>query len=125
MRMPPFVSEQFSSGLLLHQKASGAKDVLEPAYDPAMAEASEFGRFLLVFGAALFGAKLLGEIAHRLGQPAVLGELVAGVLLGPSVLGLVALTPSVHLAAEIGVVLLLFEVGLETDLEELMAVGGP
>src|SRR5262249_57078427 len=64
-------------------------------------------------------------IAHRFGQPAVLGELVAGTLLGPSVLGLVTLTPSVEMAAEIGAVLLLFEVGLETDLEELVAVGGP
>ena len=85
----------------------------------------EFAHFLLVFAAALLAAKLLGEAAHRLGQPAVLGELVAGVLLGPSVLGVVGLTESVLLAAEIGVLLLLFEVGLETDLEELIAVGGP
>ena len=86
---------------------------------------SDFGHFLLVFAAALLAAKLLGEAAHRFGQPAVLGELVAGVLLGPSLLGVVGLTEPVVLAAEIGVVLLLFEVGLETDLEELMGVGGP
>ena len=90
-----------------------------------MDHAAELGHFLLVFGAALLAAKLLGEIAHRFGQPPVLGELVAGVLLGPSVLGLVTLTPPVLIAAEIGAVLLLFEVGLETDLEELVAVGGP
>ena len=73
----------------------------------------------------MLGAKLLGEIAERLGQPAVLGELLAGVLLGPSVLGLVPLTAGIFLVAEIGVILLLFEVGLETDLGELARVGAP
>jgi len=85
----------------------------------------ELPAFLLAFAAALLGAKLLGEIAERLGQPAVLGELLAGVLLGPSVLGLVPLTSGVLLLAEVGVILLLFEVGLETDLGELARVGGP
>ncbi|HYR46801.1 MAG TPA: cation:proton antiporter [Thermoanaerobaculia bacterium] len=89
-----------------------------------MENGADFGPFLLVFAAALLGAKLLGEIAQRLGQPSVLGELVAGAVLGPSVLGLVPLTTSVLLVAEIGVVLLLFEVGLGTDLEELRRVGG-
>jgi Kef-type K+ transport system membrane component KefB len=81
--------------------------------------------FLLAFASALLGAKLLGEIAERLGQPAVLGELLAGVLLGPSVLGLVPLTAGIFLVAEIGVILLLFEVGLETDLGGLARVGAP
>ncbi|MGH9316715.1 MAG: cation:proton antiporter [Thermoanaerobaculia bacterium] len=81
--------------------------------------------FLLAFGCALLAAKLLGELAGRLGQPAVLGELVAGVVLGPSMLGLVPLSAGIFLVAEIGVILLLFEVGLETDLEELAAVGAP
>ena len=85
----------------------------------------ELPSFLLAFASALLGAKLLGELSERLGQPAVLGELLAGVLLGPSVLGLVPLTGSVLLLAEIGVILLLFEVGLETDLGELARVGGP
>jgi Kef-type K+ transport system membrane component KefB len=85
----------------------------------------ELSAFLLAFAAALLGAKLLGELAERMGQPAVLGELLAGVLLGPSVLGLVSLTGGVLLLAEIGVILLLFEVGLETDLGELARVGGP
>jgi len=85
----------------------------------------DLASFLLAFASALIGAKLLGEIAERLGQPAVLGELLAGVLLGPSVLGLVPLTDAVFLLAEIGVILLLFEVGLETSLEELARVGGP
>jgi Kef-type K+ transport system membrane component KefB len=84
----------------------------------------DLGTFLLAFAAALLGGKLLGELCERLGQPAVLGELLAGVLLGPSMLGLVPLSFGILLVAEIGVLLLLFEVGLETDLGELMKVGG-
>ncbi len=85
----------------------------------------DFGAVLLAFGAALVGAKLFGAIAERVGQPAVLGELLAGVILGPSILGIVPLSEGVFLLSEIGVVLLLFEVGLETDLAELLRVGGP
>jgi Kef-type K+ transport system membrane component KefB len=81
----------------------------------------------LVLAAMLVAAKLLGELAERFGQPSVLGELIAGVILGGSVLGLV---PSdgpgaeiIHLLAELGVLLLLFEIGLETDLREMFRVG--
>ncbi len=84
----------------------------------------ELGTFLLAFAAALLGGKLFGELAERIGQPAVLGELFVGVLLGPSLLGLVPLSSGIFLVAEIGVMLLLFEVGLETDLGELLKVGG-
>jgi Kef-type K+ transport system membrane component KefB len=73
------------------------------------------------------GAKLLGEAAERIGQPAVLGELLAGVLLGGSVLGIIPTegTPGelIHVFAELGVLLLLFEIGLETDLREMFRVG--
>jgi Kef-type K+ transport system membrane component KefB len=85
----------------------------------------DLSAFLLAFAAALFGAKLFGELAERIGQPAVLGELLAGVVLGPSVLGLVPLSDGIFLLSEIGVVLLLFDVGLETDLAELLRVGAP
>jgi Kef-type K+ transport system membrane component KefB len=75
----------------------------------------------------LVAAKLLGELAQRIGQPAVLGELIAGVILGGSVLGLVpteaAAGEVVHLFATLGVVLLLFEIGLETDLRQMFRVG--
>jgi Kef-type K+ transport system membrane component KefB len=81
----------------------------------------------LVLAAMLVGAKLLGELAERFGQPAVLGELIAGVLLGGSVLGIVPAAGGgadvVHVFAELGVVLLLFEIGLETDLREMFRVG--
>lgn len=81
--------------------------------------------FVLI--AILVSAKVLGELAERRGQPAVLGELVAGVILGASVLGVIPaqgdLYEIVHVLAEIGVVLLLFEIGLETDLKEMFRVG--
>ena len=69
------------------------------------------------------GAKVGGEIATRLRQPSVLGELVAGVLVGPGALGLVHESDVLHALAEIGVILLLFEVGLESDLGELLKAG--
>jgi Kef-type K+ transport system membrane component KefB len=81
----------------------------------------------LVLAAMLLAAKLLGELAERIGQPAVLGELVAGVLLGSSVLGVVpaegGASEVIHLLAELGVVLLLFEIGLKTDLREMFRTG--
>jgi Kef-type K+ transport system membrane component KefB len=84
---------------------------------------SFFGVLVIVFAAA----KLLGAVAQRLGQPAVLGELIAGVLVGKSVLGLVQPEQETFylLAAEIGVVILLLEIGLETDLRRLIRLGGP
>lgn len=83
---------------------------------------SFFGVLVIVFAAA----KLLGAIAQRLGQPAVLGELIAGVLVGKSVLGMVhPEQETFHLLAEIGVVILIFEIGLETDLRRLIRLGGP
>jgi Kef-type K+ transport system membrane component KefB len=102
---------------------------------PAWASAAEGGgdieapRFVALLALALGSAKLGGEIAERLRQPAVLGELLAGVLIGPSVLGQLTAfhldteIPAFHLFAEIGVVLLLFEIGLETDLGALIRVG--
>lgn len=81
-------------------------------------------RLLGVLAAILAVAKLFGAGARRIGQPAVLGELVAGVILGASVAGLADPHDGIlHLLAEIGVVILLFEIGLETDLRKLLQVG--
>jgi Kef-type K+ transport system membrane component KefB len=82
-------------------------------------------QFLGVLVVILVGAKIGGALARRIGQPSVLGELLAGVLLGSSVAGLVdPKTEVIHLLAELGVVILLFEIGLETDLRKLLKVGG-
>jgi Kef-type K+ transport system membrane component KefB len=79
------------------------------------------GLLVLLFGAA----RVLGGLAQRIGQPAVLGELLAGVIMGASVLGVLDTRSEVfHLLAELGVIVLLFEIGLETDLRKLLQVGG-
>jgi Kef-type K+ transport system membrane component KefB len=75
--------------------------------------------------ATLVTAKALGALAQRIGQPSVLGELIAGILLGGSVLGwLDPNMPAVHALSEIGVLVLLFEIGLHTDIRSLSSVGG-
>src|SRR5688500_3486398 len=82
--------------------------------------------FLLALIAIFVAAKLFGELAERLGQPAVLGEILGGVIIGVSGLGLVdPKDVTIHLLSELGVILLLFLIGLETDLSKLLAVGGP
>lgn len=75
---------------------------------------------LLVFGSA----KLLAEIAERLGQPAVAGEILAGILIGPSVLGWVRPNDLLHALAELGAMFLLFRVGMEIRASDLLSVGG-
>jgi Kef-type K+ transport system membrane component KefB len=77
-----------------------------------------------VLAVVLCAAKACGWLAQRIGQPAVLGELIAGVILGGSVLKVVDFhDPVIHFLAELGVVILLFEIGLETDLRKLLAAG--
>lgn len=71
----------------------------------------------------LLAAKLAAEVAERVGMPAVVGEILAGVLIGPSVLGLVSTTHVLEVLAELGVILLLLQVGMEMDLADLAAVG--
>ena len=84
---------------------------------------------LVGIASILLTAKAGGEIFERIGQPAVLGELIGGMLLGNlTLLGVTAVAPlksdAVMTAlAEIGVIILLFEVGLETRLSEMMEVG--
>jgi Kef-type K+ transport system membrane component KefB len=83
-----------------------------------------FDHLLVVLVALLVSTKLLGVIAQRIGQPAIVGELIAGVLLGGSVLGILNPSDPVIVAlAELGVLILLFEIGLNTDLKSLMKVG--
>jgi Kef-type K+ transport system membrane component KefB len=83
----------------------------------------ELNGFLFSLIVIYISARLLGELAVRIGQSSVLGELLAGILVGPSVLGLVHQTETLTLLGEIGVMLLLFEVGLESDLQSFLRVG--
>jgi Kef-type K+ transport system membrane component KefB len=70
------------------------------------------------------GGKVLAEVFERLRQPAVVGELLAGVVLGPSLLALIHPSELTGGLAEIGAIFLLFTVGLETKPRDLMQVGG-
>ncbi len=71
----------------------------------------------------LLTARILAELAVRMKAPSVIGELLAGVVLGPSLLGWIEPLNALELMAEIGVILLLFEVGLETDVGRLLRTG--
>jgi Kef-type K+ transport system membrane component KefB len=97
---------------------------LPPAMMAAAGGDPAFGHLLVVLVVIIAGTKILGELAQRIGQPAVLGELIAGVLLGGSVLGLVdPKDPTLYAFAELGVLILLFEIGLHTNLRSLARVG--
>lgn len=71
----------------------------------------------------IVAAKFFGIIARKLKAPQVVGEIIAGLIIGPSVLGLVEQTDFLVQMAEIGVILLMFSAGLETDLKELLKTG--
>jgi len=79
--------------------------------------------FLLALLLMLVAAKLMAELFERLRQPAVAGEILAGVIIGPSVLGLVAPSEVTNDLAELGVIFLLFTVGLETKPAAIFRVG--
>lgn len=83
----------------------------------------EVHTFFLILLTILLAARILGELAARFGAPSVIGELAAGLLLGPSLLGWVEPSAVIRLLAEIGIILLLFEVGLETDVLRLIRTG--
>jgi len=83
-------------------------------------EIHTFFLFLLVI---LLTARVFAELASRLQTPPVIGEILAGVLLGPSLLGWIEPVEVIRLLAEIGIILLLFEVGLDTDVRRLARSG--
>ncbi len=84
-------------------------------------EVHTFFLYLLII---LLTARVFGEVADRCHTPRVIGELLAGVFLGPSVLGWIEPLTVIKLLAEIGIILLLFEVGLGTDVKRLVRTGG-
>jgi Kef-type K+ transport system membrane component KefB len=81
------------------------------------------GQVLLDILIILVAAKIAAELAERANVPAVVGEIVAGILIGPSLLGLVETNEVLEVLAELGVILLLLQVGMEMDLADLAAVG--
>jgi Kef-type K+ transport system membrane component KefB len=90
-----------------------------------MTDTHSFVRLLLVVAAVLITTRVLSVFAEKFGQPAILGELLGGILLGASVLGI--LDPAdvgIRILAQLGLLILLFEIGLATDLRALTRVGG-
>lgn len=86
----------------------------------ASAESSKLPfEMLTVFGAA----KILGELAEKVKIPAIVGALVAGVIIGPSALGWISDNDLLHALSELGVMFLLFRVGLEVKASEFLSVG--
>ena len=80
-------------------------------------------RFLLDLAVLLLAAKAFGIAAKRFGAPEVVGEIIAGLLLGPAVFGLVEETDFLQKMSEIGVMMLMFEAGLGTDMKKLKETG--
>jgi len=103
-----------------------ASVTLPPSPQPFPFEAASAAVELLAALFLLFVAAKAGEeLARRLGQPAVIGELLGGFLVGPNALALVMPGETAAVFAEIGVVILLFAVGLEVRIDDLLAVGKP
>ena len=79
--------------------------------------------YLLVIAIILISTKLLGIVSEKVHMPQVVGALVAGIILGPSGLGLLESTDFIVKAEEVGVIMLMFTAGIDTDMEELKHTG--
>src|SRR3954453_12741299 len=86
-----------------------------------MPEAAHIPLAMLVI---FVSAKLMAEVFERINQPGIVGEILAGVLVGPSVLGWIAPSEFLTALSDLGAMFLLFRVGLEVRSSELMKVGG-
>ena len=75
------------------------------------------------FAVILLATKLFGIFSRKIHMPQVIGALVAGLVLGPAILGIVSDSEGVNIFAEVGVIMLMFTAGLETDLKELKKTG--
>ena len=79
-------------------------------------------KYLLDLAIILLCTKALGLATRKVQMPQVVGALLAGVLLGPAMLGILTETSFIHNVAEIGVIVLMFCAGLETDIQELKSI---
>lgn len=90
-----------------------------------MNDTQSFVHLLLVLAAVLLTTRALSALSEKVGQPAILGELVGGLLLGVSALGVLDPNePAIQMLAQLGLLILLFEIGLATNLRALAKVGG-
>ena len=104
---------------------------LAQVHQPSASHSDPVTPVVIALAIILAAAKLGGHLAAQVGQPAVLGELVAGVVLGNldlagiSWFGSIERDPTVDILARLGVVILLFEVGLESTVRDMLKVGLP
>ena len=91
---------------------------------PVLAQPESAAHIPLSLLVVFASAKLLSEIFERLRQPGIVGEILAGVLIGPRVLGWMAPNEVLRILSDLGVMFLPFRVGLEVKASELMRVGG-
>ena len=110
----------FSNPGLFLSEAAG--DISRSAIENS-AGAGSHGRVLLSLFIVLLAAKLFAELFERMKQPGTIGEILAGIIIGPSLLNLVQPSSVSETLAEIGVVFLLFAVGLETRPSDIFRVG--
>jgi Kef-type K+ transport system membrane component KefB len=82
-------------------------------------------RFLLDIAILLIGANIGGMIMVKINQPAVLGQILAGLIIGPALLNIVSPNEIINSFSQIGVILLMFIAGMETDLNDLKSSAGP
>lgn len=89
-------------------------------WDSIVSSIQEASGFYFLFELALiiFAVKLMGHLSTKIGQPSVFGKLLVGIILGPSLLGIIHPNELIGELAEVGVILLMFLAGLETDLKE-------
>lgn len=99
------------------------RDLVEPGFNTLLSAAAPHGQILLALFIVLLAAKLAAEVCERIGQPAVVGEIIAGIIIGPAALNLVQPTDVLEALAEVGVIFLLFTVGLETRPSDIFKVG--
>lgn len=83
----------------------------------------DWGTILISLAIILVAGKAAAELCERVGIPAVLGEILVGIAIGPSLLGFVEMSDAIAILAELGVIVLLAQVGLEIDVAELRKVG--
>lgn len=90
---------------------------------PMAAASGDIAAYLLDLFVLLLAARVGEELFRHLHQPVVAGQILAGVVVGPSILGFVELSEVVEVFAELGVIFLLFWVGLETRISDIASVG--
>lgn len=106
-----------------HYGGGGADKAMMTLIEVTNQAAADHGAVLLALFVVLVSAKVVAELCERIHQPAVVGEILAGILIGPAVLKLVQPTDVLEALAEIGVIFLLFTVGLETRPSDIFRVG--